>query len=89
MSQLTNNTGTITFNNNQKNTITLSTENTFVDSDIVLTTKVNKAILNTTEDDADHKTFTIQIPNGDANDLILVFTTDTSGNTLVTGSNAT
>lgn len=85
---LVNNTGTLTFNTNQKNTITLSTENTFVDSNITLTTKVTKAVLNTTQDDTDHKTFTIQIPNGNASDLILLFTTDTNGNTVVTGSNA-
>ena len=88
MSQLTNNTGTLTFTD-QKNTITLETEKTFVDTDIVLTTKVTKALLNKTSNDTDHKTFNIQIPNGDAADLILTFTTDTSGNTVITGSNAT
>ena len=81
---LTSNTGTLTFNNDQKNTITLSTENTFVDSDIVLTTKVTKAVLNTTATDTDHKTFYIQIPNGAGSDLTLQFTTDTNGNTVIT-----
>lgn len=81
---LTSNTGTITFASNQVNTVTLNTENTFVDSNIVLTTKVTKAVLNKTSGDTDHKTFKIQIPNGAANDLILQFTTDTNGNTVVT-----
>ena len=89
MPKLTSNTGNLTFNTDQKNTITLSTANTFVDSNITLNTKVTKAVLNKTADDADHKTFNIQIPNGNASDLILTFTTDTSGNTVVTGTNAT
>ena len=84
---LTNNTGTLTFTD-QRNIITLETQNTFVDSNITLTTKVNKALLNTNSSDTDHKTFTMQIPNGSAMDILLVFTTDTSGNTVVTGSNA-
>lgn len=88
MAQLTNNAGTIT-RENQKNVITLSTNGKYVNSNIVLTTKVTKAVLNKTADDADHKTFNIQIPNGNASDLILTFTTDTSGNTVVTGTNAT
>lgn len=87
MPQLTNNQGTLTFTD-QKNIITLATENTFVNSDIELTTKVTKAVLNMTSNDTDHKTFNVQIPNGDAADLILTFTTDTSGNTVVTGTNA-
>ena len=86
---LTSNTGTLTYNANQVNTVTLNTANKFVDSNIVLTTKVTKALLNKTSGDSDHKNFTIQIPNGSANDIILVFTTDTNGNTVVTGSNAT
>lgn len=85
---LTNNTGTLTFTD-QKNTITLATQNTFVDGNITLTTKVNKALLNTNSSDTDHKTFTMQIPNGSSNDILLVFTTDTNGNTIVTGSNVT
>ena len=84
---LSNNTETFTFYEEQKNSITLSTSNKFVDGDITLTTKVTKAVLNKTSGDTDHKTFTMQIPNGDANDILLVFTTDTSGNTVVTGSN--
>lgn len=86
---LTNNTGTLTFNTDQKNVITLSTKDTFVDSDISLTTVVTKATLNKTSNDTEHKTFTMQIPNGNENDILLVFTTDTSGNTIVTGSNVT
>lgn len=89
MAKLTNNTGNLTFSSDQKNTITLSTANTFVDSNITLNTKVTKAVLNKTSNDTDHKTFNIQIPNGDAADLILTFTTDTNGNTVVTGSNVT
>ena len=81
---LTNNTGTITFENDQKNTITLSTENTFVDSNIILTTKVTKAVLNTTADDTDHKQFQIQVPNGDSTDITFTFQVDANGNVLVT-----
>lgn len=81
---LTNNTGTITFQQNQVNTITLNTENTFVDNDIVLTTKVTKAVLNTTVADTDHKTFQIQVPNGGSNsNITFTFTTDTAGNVTV------
>lgn len=78
---LTNNTGDLTFTD-QKNTITLSTENTFVDSDIVLNTLITKAVLNSTSGDTDHKTFQIQIPNGDST-MTLTFTADTSGNVVV------
>lgn len=78
---LTNNTGDLTFTD-QKNTITLSTENTFVDSDIVLNTLVTKAVLNSTSGDTDHKTFQIQIPNGNST-MTLTFTADTSGNVVV------
>ena len=84
---LSSNTATFTFSGEQKNNITLSTENKFIDSNITLTTKVTKAILNTTSGDTDHKTFTMQIPNGNAADILLVFTTGTDGNTVVTGSN--
>ena len=84
MSQLTNNTGNITFATNQKNTITLSTENTFVDSNIVLNTLVTKAVLNTTANDTDHKNFQIQIPNGNSTDITLNFAVDANGNVLVT-----
>ena len=79
---LTNNTGTLTFSSNQINTITLNTENTFVDKTIVLTTKVTKAVLST---DTDHKIFQIQIPNGNPDENItLTFTTDDTGNVIVT-----
>ena len=88
MPTLTNNAGTIT-RDNQKNVITLSTNGKYVNSNITLTTKVTKAVLNKTAEDTDRKTFQIQIPNGDVADLILTFTTDTSGNTVVTGTNAT
>lgn len=84
---LTNNTGTLTFSTDQKNSFTLKTANKFVDKDISLTTKVTKAVLNKTSGDTDHKTFTMQIPNGTASDILLVFTTDNNGNTVITGSN--
>lgn len=80
---LTNHEGNITFNNNQKNTITLSTENTFVDGDIILNTLVTKAVLNTITTDTDHKTFDIEVPNGDST-ITFNFTVDSSGNVLVT-----
>ena len=79
MPQLTNNSGTLTLTN-QKNTITLGTQNTFVNSDIELTTKVTKAVLNTTSGDTDRKTFQIQVPNGSANDnIIFTFTVNSNG----------
>ena len=84
MATLTNNVGNITFDSDQKNTITLSTENTFVDSDIVLNTLVTKAILNTTTSDIEHKSFQIQVPNGNSTDVIFTFTVDNDGNVLVT-----
>ena len=89
MPTMNNNSDNITFQKNQKNSITLSTKNKFIDNDISLTTLVTKAVLNKTSGDTDHKTFTMQIPNGNANDILLVFTTDTNGNTVVTGSNVT
>lgn len=83
MATLTNNVGNITFNSDQKNTITLSTENTFVDSNIVLNTLVTKAVLNTTTSDTEHKSFQIQVPNG--NSIITFnFAVDANGNVLVT-----
>lgn len=81
---LVNNTGTFTFSNDQKNSFTLQTENKFVDSDISITTKVTKAVLNTVANDTDHKTFNIQIPNGNSTDITLTFTVDNNGNVLVT-----
>lgn len=84
MATLTNNVGNITFDSNQKNTITLSTENTFVDSDIVLNTLVTKAVLNTTTSDTEHKSFQIQVPNGNSTDIIFTFTVGNDGNVLVT-----
>ena len=84
MATLVNNTGDITFSNDQKNTITLSTKNTFVDSDIVLNTLVTKAVLNTTVADTDHKQFQIQVPNGNSTDITFTFTVDANGNVLVT-----
>lgn len=84
MATLTNNVGNITFDSDQKNTITLSTENTFVDSDIVLNTLVTKAVLNTTASDTEHKSFQIQVPNGNSTDVIFTFTVDNDGNVLVT-----
>lgn len=84
MPQLTNNVGNITFNTDQKNTITLSTQNKFVDSNIVLNTLVTKAVLNTTTSDTEHKSFQIQVPNGNSPDITFTFTVDENGNVLVT-----
>ena len=80
MSQLTNNTGTFDLYK-QNNIITLSTDETYVNSDIILTTKVHKAVLNT---NAATNTFDIQIPNGNSTDITLTFTVDSNGNVLVT-----
>ena len=84
MPQLTNNVGNITFNTDQKNTITLSTQNKFVDSNIVLNTLVTKAVLNTTASDTEHKSFQIQVPNGNSTDITFTFAVDENGNVLVT-----
>ena len=84
MATLTNNIGNITFSNNQKNTITLSTKNTFVNSNIVLNTLVTKAVLNTITSDTEHKSFQIQVPNGNSPDITFTFTVDSNGNVLVT-----
>lgn len=81
---LTDNVGTLTFSTNQVNSVTLNTANTFIKSNINLKTKVTKAVLTKTSGDTDHKTFQIQIPNGNAADITLTFTADTSGNVLVT-----
>ena len=81
---LANNSGDLTFSTDQKNTITLSTEHTFVDSNIVLNTLVTKAVLNTTSGDTDHKQFQIQVPNGNSTDITFTFAVDSSGNVLVT-----
>ncbi len=80
---LTNNTATLVFNTDQKNEITLSTANKFVDTNIVLTTKVTKAVLNTTTNDTDHKSFDIQIPNGNSTTITLHFEVN-NGNVIVT-----
>lgn len=80
---LVNNTGTFTFSNDQKNSFTLQTENKFVDSDISITTKVTKAVLTTDLQDTDHKTFNIQIPNGNSTDITLTFAVDSYGNVTV------
>ena len=79
--------GELTFTENQKNAFVLKTAQLYTESDITLVTKVTKAVLNSTSGDADHKTFQIQIPNGSAGKLLLLFTTNTSGNTVVTGTN--
>ena len=83
MATLVNNTGDITFSNDQKNTITLSTKDTFVDSNIVLNTLVTKATLNSNSSDTDHKSFDIQVPNGTGT-IIFNFAVDANGNVLVT-----
>lgn len=78
---LTNNTGTITCQK-QNNTITLSTANTFVDSDIQLNIKVIKAVLTTS---SGNNEFYIEVPNGAANQTVVFhFTVDTNGNTTIT-----
>lgn len=65
----------------QNNTITLSTNQTYINSDIVLTTKVHKAVLNTSNV---ANTFAIQVPNGNSTDVTFTFTVDSNGNVLVT-----
>lgn len=77
---LTSNTGTITFNTNQVNSITFDTGNKFVDNDIVITTKVTKAVLDGT---TDHTSFDIQIPAGSTT-VIFNFAIDSDGNVVVT-----
>lgn len=78
---LTNNSGTFDLYK-QNNTITLFTNaKRYVNSDIQLTTKVHKAVLNT---NTATNTFDIQIPNGNATDITLTFTVDSNGNVLVT-----
>ena len=80
---LNNNIGSITFEENQKNSITFYTANTFVDSNIQVTTLVTKAILNNT--DPDRQSFTIQIPNGDSpTPVTLNFEVQPNGNVVVT-----
>ena len=76
--------GVLSFSTNQVNTFVLKTANQYSDTNITLTTKVTKAVLNTTSDDTDHKIFNIQIPNGDSTDITLTFTVDSNGNTTVT-----
>ena len=77
---LTNNTGTFDLYK-QNNVITLLTnQKRYVNSDIVLTTKVHKAVLNT---NTDTNTFDIQVPNGNST-MTLTFTVDSNGNVLVT-----
>lgn len=77
---LTNNTGTITCQK-QNNTITLSTANTFVDSNIELEIKVIKAVLTTASGSNE---FYIEVPNGAAGTVVFHFTVDSNGNTTIT-----
>lgn len=77
---LTNNAGTFTLQK-QNNLIEIKANKTYVESDISITTKVVKAVLNST---ADQNQFQIQIPNGNSTDITLTFTVDTNGNVLVT-----
>lgn len=78
---LSNNTGTIELKK-QNNTITLTTANTFVDSNIQLNIKVLKAVLTTTSGSNE---FYIQVPNGSPNETVVFhFTVDENGNTTVT-----
>ena len=85
MSQLTNNTGTITCQK-QNNTITLSTANKFVDSDIELEIKVIKAVLTTASGSNE---FYIEVPNGTNNTVVFHFTVDANGNTTITSEDIT
>lgn len=80
MEKLTNNTGTFDLYK-QNNVITLSTNKTYVNSNIELTTKVHKAVLNT---NTATNTFDIQVPNGNSTDITFTFTVDTNGNVFVT-----
>lgn len=77
---LTNNAGTFTLQK-QNNLIEIKANKTYVESDISITTKVVKAVLNST---ADQNQFQIQIPNGNSTDITLTFTVDTNDNVLVT-----
>ena len=81
MPQLTNNTGTITFQK-QNNTITLETQNKYVDSNIELEIKVIKAVLTT---DSNSNEFYIEVPNGPSNGTVVFhFSVDSNGNTTIT-----
>lgn len=77
---LVNNAGTITCQK-QNNTITLSTANTFVDSNIQLEVKVIKAVLTTA---AGSNTFDIEVPNGTNGTVTFHFAVDANGNTTIT-----
>lgn len=76
--------GILNFSNDQVNTFTLKTADLYMATDVTLTTKVTKAVLTTTSGDIDHKSFNIQIPNGNSTDITLTFTTDSNGNTVIT-----
>lgn len=58
--------GTLTFDQDQVNAFILKTADKYTASNITLTTKVTKAVLNTTSGDTDHKSFAIQVPNGNS-----------------------
>lgn len=85
MSQLINNAGTITLQK-QNNTITLSTANKYVDSNIQLDIKVIKAVLTTASGSNE---FYIQVPNGTNNTVVFHFTVDSNGNTTITEEDIT
>ena len=77
---LTNNVGTITCSK-QNNTITLSTNGTYVNSNIELEIKVIKAVLTTA---TGSNTFDIQVPNGANGTVTFHFAVDANGNTTIT-----
>ena len=82
---LTNNTGIITCAK-QNNTITLSTANKYVDSNIQLDVKVIKAVLTTSSGENE---FYIQVPNGSNDTVVFHFTVDANGNTTITEEDIT
>lgn len=77
---LTNNAGTFTLQK-QNNVITLSTADTYVNSDIELEIKVIKAVLTTVSGSNE---FYIEVPNGAAGTVVFHFTVDSNGNTTIT-----
>ena len=85
MAKLTNNTGTITLQK-QNNTITLSTANKYIDSNIQLDIKVIKAVLTTSTGSNE---FYIEVPNGTNDTIVFHFTVDENGNTTITEEDIT
>ena len=65
----------------QNNTITLSTDDTYVDEDIVINIKVTKAVLTTA---TGSNSFDIECPNGSNGTVTFHFAVDANGNTTIT-----